>query len=79
MAVVKNDEQDIEYVSLKQLAETLGMDRSHTRRYVLGLGYHPHKRRTPESHNQLTLALPKSEADAVVAARREQGFIGGAS
>ena len=31
-----------DYVSLKQLAETLGMDRSHVRRYVLRHGLQPH-------------------------------------
>lgn len=75
----QHDSQEGEYVSIKELAETMGMDRSHARRYILALGYSPHKRRTPDSHNQLTLALPRSEAEAVLAKRREQGFIGGGS
>ena len=52
-----------EYVSLKQLAETLGMDRSHARRFVLRLGYKPVKRRTAESGNQLALAVTAKEAE----------------
>jgi hypothetical protein len=38
-----------EFVSLKQLAGELGLDRSNTRKYVLKSGVRPHKRRTPDS------------------------------
>jgi hypothetical protein len=38
-----------EYVSIKELAAELGMDRSHARKYVLNLGLAPVKRRTPDS------------------------------
>lgn len=65
-----------EFVSLKQLAEELEMDRSHARRYVLRLGVTPHKRRTPDSQNQLTLAVETHEADLIRTKRREEGFIG---
>jgi hypothetical protein len=44
-----------EFVSIKELAVRLGMDRSHARRYILKLGYAFHKRRTPDSGGQLTL------------------------
>lgn len=64
-----------EFVSLKRLAAELGMDRSHARRYVLRLGITPHKRRTPDSANQLTLALSQKDADRVRSQRREQGFL----
>lgn len=64
-----------EFVSLKQLAAEIGMDRSHARRYVLRLGITPHKRRTPDSANQLTLALTQEEANRVRSQRREQGFV----
>jgi hypothetical protein len=64
-----------EFVSLKQLAAEIGMDRSHARRYVLRLGVTPHKRRTPDSANQLTLALTQEEADLVRSRRREHGFL----
>ncbi len=65
-----------EYVSLKHLKEEIGMDRSHARRYVLKLGITPHKRRTPDSQNQLTLAVYQDEADLIRQKRREEGFIG---
>jgi len=65
-----------EYVSLKQLAAEVGMDRSHARRYVLALGLTPTKRRTSDSGNQLTLTVTASEAEYVRNERREQGFLG---
>jgi hypothetical protein len=65
-----------EYISLKHLAEEIGMDRSHARRYVLRLGITPHKRRTADSQNQLTLAVNKNEADLIRQKRCEEGFIG---
>jgi len=54
-----------EFVSLKQLAAEVGMNRSHARRYVLALGLTPTKRRTADSGNQLTLTLTASEAEYV--------------
>ena len=65
-----------EYVSLKRLAEEIGRDRSHARRYVLKLGIKPHKRRTPDSQNQLALAVDQDEAEVIRQKRREEGFIG---
>jgi hypothetical protein len=65
-----------EFVSLKQLATELGLDRSNTRKYVLKSGVRPHKRRTPDSGSQLTLALTVEEADRIRAKRREEGFLG---
>jgi hypothetical protein len=63
-----------EHISIKHLAEKLGMDRSHARRYVLKLGFKPAKRRTSDSGNQLTLTVTSDEADAILEHRREQGF-----
>ena len=63
-----------DFVSLKQLATELGMDRSHARRYVLRLGFTPHKRRTADSQNQLTLAVTIPEAEVIRNKRREAGF-----
>ncbi len=65
-----------EYVSLKSLAAQLGLDRSNARKYVLRLGIRPHKRRTPDSRGQLTLAVSASEAELVLKTRRDQGFLG---
>jgi hypothetical protein len=66
---------DDQYVSLKQLAKELGMDRSHARKYVLNLGVTPGKRRTPESGGQLTLTVSTQEAEFVRRTRAEQGFL----
>jgi hypothetical protein len=64
-----------DFVSLKHLADEIGMDRSHARRYVRRLGIVPHKRRMPDSGNQLTLALTDEEAEFVRQKRREEGFL----
>lgn len=63
-----------EYVSIKNLAEMLNMDRSHARRYVLNLGIKPQKRRTPDSGNQLSLTVTHNEAMAIVKYRESSGF-----
>jgi hypothetical protein len=65
-----------EFISIKQLAAEIGMDRSHARRYVLSLGLTPTKRRTADSGNQLTLTVTASEADFVRKKREEKGFLG---
>jgi hypothetical protein len=65
-----------EFISIKHLAEKLGMDRSHARRYVLKLGFKPQKRRTPDSGNQLTLTVTAQEAATILKQREDQGFIG---
>ena len=66
---------DDAFVSLKELAEQLGTDRSQFRRYVLNLGYTVHKRRTQGSGGQLTLCVSTAEANEIVARRTEQGFV----
>jgi hypothetical protein len=66
---------DNEFVSIKDLAKRLGMDRSHARRYVLKLGYTFHKRRTPDSGSQLTLCVTSAEADQIASQRADKGFI----
>ena len=63
-----------EFVSVKQLAETLGLDRSNARKYVLKLGIKPHKRRTPDSRNQLTLAVTQDEVHRILRQRESQGL-----
>jgi len=65
---------DDAFISIKELANRLGMDRSHARRYVLRLGYAFHKRRTQDSGGQLTLCVSTSEADEIVSQRVGQGF-----
>ncbi len=65
-----------EFVSMKDLAKRLGMDRSHARRYVLRLGYEFHKRRTSDSGSQLTLCVTSADADQIAAQRSGRGFMG---
>ncbi len=62
------------YVSIKELAHRLGMDRSHARRYVLKLGYSFHKRRTPDSGSQLSLCVTSAEAEEIESQRAKSGF-----
>lgn len=62
------------YVSIKHLADKLGMDRSHAHRYVLKLRFKPQKRRTPDSGNQFTLTVTENEAESIIKHRQEQGF-----
>jgi hypothetical protein len=64
-----------EYISLKQLAGELGMDRSHARKYVLNLGVTPAKRRTRESGGQMTLPVSAQEAEFIRHTREEQGLL----
>ncbi len=68
-----------DYVSLKELAAELGIDRSHARKYVLNLGLTPVKRRTPDSGGQPALTVSAAEADFVRRTRGEQGFLGSGS
>lgn len=63
-----------DFVSIKEISQQLGMDRSNTRKYVLKLGYKFHRRRTADSANQLTLCLTRDEASEVLSRRSEQGF-----
>lgn len=63
-----------EYVTLKDLAEQLGIDRSNVRKYVVKHGLNPVSVRTPGSRGQLTLALTAADAEAVRALRDSQGF-----
>jgi len=65
-----------EYVSVKQLAQELGLDPSNTRKYVLSQGFAFLKQRTPDSRNQLANVLTKEDAEAIKALREAQGFTG---
>ena len=64
-------------VVLKDLASELEMDRSHLRRFVLGLNIDPFFVRTQESRNQATLAVSVEEAEKIRSARIRAGFLGG--
>ncbi len=62
-----------EFVSLKELAVEIGMDRSHARRFVVKNGVSFHKRRTRDSGGQPTLCLTVDQADIVRTMR--SGFV----
>ena len=61
-------------VTLKELAQELGLDRSNARKYVLSHGFTFFKVRTPESRNQLTLALSAEDAETIRELRKRAGF-----
>lgn len=64
-----------EYILLTELAQEFGLDKSFIRRYVLKNGFTPVKIRTPHSRGQLSLALPKEDAENIRELRQSQGFI----
>jgi len=64
-----------DFISLKELSNSIKLDRSNTRKIVLKYGIKPQKRRTIDSGNQLTLTITKSEANYIVEKRRENGFL----
>ena len=61
-------------ITLKDLAQELGLDRSNMRKIVLGMGIEPGKVRSEDSRRQQTLAITREEADRVRSARSEAGF-----
>lgn len=63
-----------EYVTLKELATRLGLDRSNLRKQVIATGFHLASVRTVESRNQLTLALKRQDAETFVELRQSRGF-----
>lgn len=63
-----------DYVSIKSLANELGMDRSLARKYVIKIGVKPHKRRTPDSSGQAALTVTTEEAEYIRNRRKDDGF-----
>lgn len=64
-----------EFVTLKNLAQEMGLDRSNMRKYVINAGFVPARIRTPESRGQLTLALTSADADAIRNLRDREGYL----
>jgi len=62
------------YVSMKELANEIGLDRSNMRKYVLQQGFSWLKVRTKDSGGQLVNALTREDADAIIELRKSQGF-----
>lgn len=63
-----------EYITIKELAEKLGVDRSYARKYVISHGYAFDKIRTTESQHQLTLALSIEDAETIIEIRQGEGY-----
>ena len=61
------------FVSIKAIAERLGLDKSAALKAVKRAGFTPVKHRTPDSGNQAAACLPESEADLFVAMREQGG------
>jgi len=63
------------FVTLKDLAQELGLDRSNLRKYVLSHGFEFAQVRTPESRGQMTLALTTEDAETIREMRAREGFV----
>ena len=63
-----------DFVTLKELAEELGLDRSNLRKYAKKLEIEFVRVRTPESRNQLTLAVTVRGAEYIRHCRKSAGF-----
>lgn len=66
----------VDFVSIRDLADILGMDRSGLRKYVQKEGFTPHKRRTPGSRNQAAYGFTRAEVETIKNKREAQGFSG---
>ena len=64
----------IQYVTLKDLAREVGLDRSNLRKYIIANDVDMVKIRTAESKNQATLAVTQDTADYIRELRTAQGF-----
>jgi len=65
-------------ITLKALADEIGMDRSHLRRFVSRMGISPLRERIPGAKGSPLLAVTDEEAEQIREARREAGFwVGG--
>ena len=63
-----------EYITIKELAGKLGVDKSYARKYVINHGYTFDKIRTNESQHQLTLALSIEDAETIIEMRQSEGY-----
>lgn len=63
-----------DFVTLKDLSNELGIDKSNLRKYILAQGIEPFNVRTPESRGQITLAFSPEDAQFIRDIRKDQGF-----
>lgn len=64
-----------EYVSLTEIADRTGMDRSGARKYILSLGYKPTRKRTPNSRGQTCLAFTAEQAADIIRRRTSDYYV----
>lgn len=64
----------MDYITLKQMAEELGVDRSNLRKQVMKAGLTFVHLRDPDSRNQLLLALSKEDYETFLEFRDQHGF-----
>jgi len=62
------------FVSLKRLAEKLGMDRSYARKWINAQGFKSVKRRTRDSGGQQEVCYTHEQAEQIIAQRQRLGF-----
>jgi hypothetical protein len=63
------------WVSCKQLASEMRMDRSACRRLLLRSGIKPAMMRLADSGFQSALAVSREAADRLIAVRKEEGYL----
>jgi len=63
-----------EYVTLKELANKMGMDKSNARRYILKNGFAFRQIRTTKSRGQAENVLTQEDAESVVELRQRQFY-----
>lgn len=68
------DTTDFDYVLLSDLADEIGMDRSHLRRYAIKNDIELLKIRTPQTQNQKTLVVTTEDAELIKLLRSKEGF-----
>lgn len=62
------------FVTLNDLAQQLGMDKSFARKYVLSLGVTPQKHRNPSSGQKMNV-VTQDDAAMITATRQRQGYV----
>jgi len=67
-------EANQDYVTLAELAESWGIDRSAARKWAIKEGVAFRRVRTPQTRGQATLALTLDEAEALTQRRRDHGY-----
>ena len=67
--------KQIEYVTVKDLAAILKMDRSAALKYIKRLGYAPQKRRTSTSGFQTASVLTMAQANEIQRRRKAEGYL----